>query len=71
VIGRACLWGLGAAGEPGSRNVLDILRSGIDEALLGLDRASVHDLIPEDVLGPAGFTEGGGRPLLRGAGFAR
>jgi hypothetical protein len=36
--------------------VLEILRSGIDSALLGLDRASVHDLVPEDVLVPSGIT---------------
>jgi heme/flavin dehydrogenase (mycofactocin system) len=56
MIGRAYLWGLGAAGESGVKNVLEILRSGIDSALLGLDRASVHDLVPEDVLVPSGFT---------------
>lgn len=58
LIGRAYLWGMGAAGEAGVKNVLDILRSGIDEALLGLDRASVHDLVPEDVLVPADFAQG-------------
>jgi len=56
MIGRAYLWGLGAAGESGVKNVLEILRSGIDSALLGLDRASVRDLAPEDVLVPSGFT---------------
>jgi heme/flavin dehydrogenase (mycofactocin system) len=55
MIGRAYLWGLGAAGESGVKNVLEILRSGIDSALLGLDRASVHDIAPEDVLVPSGF----------------
>jgi heme/flavin dehydrogenase (mycofactocin system) len=56
MIGRAYLWGLGACGESGVKNVLEILRNGIDSALLGLDCASVHDLAPEDVLVPAGFT---------------
>ena len=56
MIGRAYLWGLAAAGESGVKNVLEILRSGIDSALLGLDRASVHDLAPEDVLVPSRFT---------------
>jgi heme/flavin dehydrogenase (mycofactocin system) len=56
MIGRAYLWGLGAGGESGVKNVLEILRNGIDSALLGLDCASVHDLAPEDVLVPAGFT---------------
>ena len=31
LIGRAYLWGLAANGEAGVKNVLDILRSGIDE----------------------------------------
>ena len=35
--------------------MLQILRSGIDEALLGLGRSSVHDLVPEDVIVPPGF----------------
>jgi L-lactate dehydrogenase (cytochrome) len=50
MIGRAYLWGLAAGGEAGVVNVLEILRSGIDEALVGLGRASIHDLAPEDVL---------------------
>jgi pre-mycofactocin synthase len=36
MIGRAYLWGLAANGQAGVENVLDILRSGIDSALLGL-----------------------------------
>jgi pre-mycofactocin synthase len=55
LIGRAYLWGLAANGQAGVENVLDILRSGIDSALLGLGHASVHDLSPADVLVPAGF----------------
>jgi L-lactate dehydrogenase (cytochrome) len=58
LIGRAYLWGLAANGSAGVRNVFDILRGGIDSALLGLGRASVHDLAPEDVLVPPGFTRG-------------
>jgi L-lactate dehydrogenase (cytochrome) len=56
MIGRACLWGMGANGEAGVKNVLDILRSGIDEALLGLGRASIHELVPEDLVIPKDFT---------------
>jgi heme/flavin dehydrogenase (mycofactocin system) len=40
LIGRAYLWGLAANGSAGVRNVFDILRGGIDSALLGLGRAS-------------------------------
>ena len=39
MIGRAYLWGLAANGQAGVENVLDILRNGIDSALLGLGRA--------------------------------
>ncbi|HEX3787369.1 MAG TPA: pre-mycofactocin synthase MftD [Pseudonocardiaceae bacterium] len=56
LIGRAYLWGLAANGQAGVENVLDILRGGIDSAVLGLGRASVHDLTRDDVLVPPGFT---------------
>ena len=36
MIGRAYLWGLAANGQAGVENVLDILRGGIDSALMGL-----------------------------------
>ena len=55
MIGRAYLWGLGANGQAGVENVLDVLRSGIDSALLGLGRSSVQELSREDVLVPDGF----------------
>jgi pre-mycofactocin synthase len=55
MIGRAYLWGLAANGQAGVENVLDILRNGVDSALLGLGKASVHDLTPEDVIIPPGF----------------
>jgi L-lactate dehydrogenase (cytochrome) len=55
LIGRAYLWGLAAAGEAGVRNVLDIFRAGIEETLAGLGRASIHELVPEDVVVPPGF----------------
>jgi len=58
MIGRACLWGLAAAGPDGVRNVFDILRSGIDSALLALGRASVRDLVPSDVILPEDFSRG-------------
>ena len=56
MIGRAYLWGLAAGGQAGVENVLDILRGGIDSALLGLGRSSVHDLTTDDVVIPPGFT---------------
>ena len=55
MVGRPYLWGLGANGEAGVANVLEILRAGVDETLLGLGRASIGDLVPEDVLVPEGF----------------
>lgn len=55
LIGRAYLWGLSANGQDGVENVLDILRGGVDSAVLGLGHNSVHDLSPSDVVMPAGF----------------
>ena len=55
MIGRAYLWGLAANGQAGVENVLDVLRNGIDSALLGLGRSSVKELSPDDVLVPDGF----------------
>jgi isopentenyl diphosphate isomerase/L-lactate dehydrogenase-like FMN-dependent dehydrogenase len=56
MIGRAYLWGLSANGQAGVENVLDILRSGVESALLGLGHSSIHQLTPDDVLIPDGFT---------------
>jgi L-lactate dehydrogenase (cytochrome) len=56
------LWGLAANGHAGVENVLDVLRGGIDSALMGLGRASVHDLVPGDVVVPPGFTRALGVP---------
>ena len=47
---------MAANGEKGVTNVLEILRSGIDESLLGLAKSSVHDLTPDDLLIPIDFT---------------
>jgi heme/flavin dehydrogenase (mycofactocin system) len=55
MIGRPYLWGLAAEGQAGVENVLDLLRTGIDSALLGLGRASIHDLDQSDLLIPDGF----------------
>ncbi len=60
LVGRACLWGLAAAGPSGVRNVFDILRSGIDSTLLALGKAAVHDLTPDDVILPEDWVSSGG-----------
>jgi pre-mycofactocin synthase len=65
MIGRGCLWGLAAGGPSGVRNVFDVLRGGIDSALLALGRSSVHDLVPADVIVPEGFTRGLHGPACR------
>ncbi|CPZ46227.1 Possible L-lactate dehydrogenase (cytochrome) LldD1 [Mycobacteroides abscessus] len=61
MIGRAYLWGLAASGQAGVENVLDIMRGGIDSALMGLGKKSVHELSPDDLLIPEGFARGLGR----------
>jgi pre-mycofactocin synthase len=66
MIGRAYLWGLAANGQAGVENVLDILSGGIDSALRGLGRASIHDLVADDVLVPSGFTRALGVPSTDG-----
>ena len=55
MIGRAYLWGLAANGQAGVENVLDMLRGGIDSALLGMGLSSIEELRPELLLIPDGF----------------
>ncbi|MCX4835585.1 mycofactocin biosynthesis FMN-dependent deaminase MftD [Streptomyces sp. NBC_00006] len=62
LIGRAYLWGLAANGQAGVENVLDILRGGLDSAVLGLGHASVDELGPDDLAIPDGFTRTIGVP---------
>lgn len=62
MIGRAYLWGLAANGQAGVENVLDVLRMGIDSALLGLGRSSIKELSPADLLIPSGFIRRLGAP---------
>jgi L-lactate dehydrogenase (cytochrome)/glycolate oxidase len=62
MIGRAYLWGLAANGQAGVENVLDILRAGVDSAVLALGHRSVRDLGPDDVIVPPGFTRRLGAP---------
>lgn len=62
MIGRAYLWGLAANGQAGVENVLDVLRNGIDSALLGLGKSSLSELGPSDVVVPPGFERRLGTP---------
>jgi L-lactate dehydrogenase (cytochrome) len=55
MIGRAYLWGLAANGQAGVENVLDLLRGGIDSALMGIGKSDIRDLDRGDVVAPDGF----------------
>lgn len=55
MIGRAYLWGLGANGQTGVENVLDLLRMGLDSAVLGLGHKSISELSRDDFIIPEGF----------------
>ncbi len=56
MIGRAYLWGLAANGQTGVENVLDLLRGGLESAVLGLGLSSADALSPADLVIPPGFT---------------
>ena len=62
MIGRAYLWGLAANGQAGVENVLDVLRWGIDSALLGMGLSSIDDLTPDLLVVPEGFYRALGVP---------
>ena len=68
MIGRAYLWGLGANGQAGVENVLDILRSGIDSGLLGIGKSAVRELTRDDLLVPDSFARRLGVPDEPGTG---
>jgi L-lactate dehydrogenase (cytochrome) len=55
MVGRPYLWALAAHGQAGVENLLDVFKLGIDSALLGLGRGSIHELSLEDLLIPEGF----------------
>ena len=55
MIGRAYLWGLAVNGQGGVENVLDIIRGGMDACLLGLGKASIHELSADDIVVPKDF----------------
>jgi pre-mycofactocin synthase len=63
MIGRAYLWGLAANGQAGVENVLDVLRSGIDSALLGMGVSDVRELTPEHLVVPHDFHRALGVPV--------
>ena len=62
MIGRAYLWGLAANGQAGVENVLDILRGGLDSAVLGLGHSSINELSPDDFYIPPTFSRTLGAP---------
>ena len=55
LVGRVWMYGLAAGGEDGVRQVLEILRGGIDEALIGLGHPSVEGLSRDNLVIPEGF----------------
>ena len=55
MIGRAYLWGLGANGQTGVENVLDLLRMGLDSALIGTGKSSISELSRNDLIIPEDF----------------
>jgi heme/flavin dehydrogenase (mycofactocin system) len=57
LVGRAYLFGLAADanGQRGVEEILEVLRAGIDKTLVGLGRASVHDVSRADLVIPDGF----------------
>jgi len=65
MIGRAYLWGLAAEGQGGVENVLDVLRGGIDAALLALGKSDVSELTRDDVVARRDSFEGWERESCR------
>ena len=57
LLGRAYVYPLLAAGEPGVRRILELFHQQIDEALAFLGVESVHDLDPSLLDLPAGWPE--------------
>lgn len=62
LIGRAYLWGLGANGQAGVENVLDLLRDGLKSGMMALRRSSVHELDRSDLVIPPDFMRALGTP---------
>ena len=55
MIGRAGLWSLAANGQAGFENVLDLLRSEIDAALLALGHSHINQLTQNDLVMDTAF----------------
>ncbi len=55
LIGRAWVYGLAACGGRGVLDVLNLLRRGLDNALVHLGHSSVQQLNPDDLVIPEGF----------------
>ena len=55
MIGRAYLWGLGANGQAGVENVLDVLRGGIDSTMTALGKGEISELTRSDIVAPLDF----------------
>jgi isopentenyl diphosphate isomerase/L-lactate dehydrogenase-like FMN-dependent dehydrogenase len=55
LIGRPWAYGLGAAGEPGVRRVLEVLRAELDRTLRLLGVGSVQDLDRSRISLPEGW----------------
>lgn len=67
MIGRAYLWGLAANGQTGVENVLDLMRMGLDSAVLGLGHSSIGELSPRDFYVPPNFARVLGVPAADAA----
>jgi isopentenyl diphosphate isomerase/L-lactate dehydrogenase-like FMN-dependent dehydrogenase len=55
MIGRAYLWGLAANGQAGVENVLDVIRGGMDSAMMGIGKSDINDLTRDDLVIPPDF----------------
>lgn len=64
MIGRGYLWALAARGEAGVREILEVYRGGIEQALRTVRVSSVHDLRPEHVITPDQLPGPGAVPAL-------
>ena len=64
LIGRGYLWALAARGEAGVREILEVYRGGIEQALRTVKVDSVHDLRPEHLILPEQLPGSGTVPAI-------